>query len=233
MDWRFWIMFLLNSTSLNSLTLLCQQCLRTHNLVIFRLIFNLNPIFRISLKFPIQWYFLKNRRSSVSFTIGAQATRDFSRSLCEKPRGVTSRGPTSEKELLYAPEFSGVHSGKNHCERRKKWSVRICRKTNAVCAGIFSGVHSGKNRCGRRKKWSAAYRGFFPPQSRKKPAEGCERLDFLTVYSTTLFGWARTHMSSYRRVAQHHAGEHVMARGRGAYNTTLWGWARTYSGRVF
>jgi len=190
MDWRFWIMFLLNSTSLNSLTLLCQQCLRTHNLVIFCLFFNLNPSFRISLKFPIQWYFLKNRGSSVSLTIGAQTTRDFSRSLCEKPRGVlytrhegVTPWHTSEKELLYAPEFSGVHSGKNHCERRKKWSVRICRKTNAVCAGIFSGVHSGKNRCGRRKKWSAAYRGFFPPQSRKKPAEGFERLDFLTVYT--------------------------------------------------
>ena len=40
------------------------------------------------------------------------------------------------------------------------------------------------------------------------------------AYSTTLFGWARTHMSSYQRVAQHHAGEHVMGRGWGLlYNT--------------
>jgi len=35
------------------------------------------------------------------------------------------------------------------------------------------------------------------------------------AYSTTLFGWARTHMSSYRRVAQHHAGKHAMGRGGG------------------
>jgi len=34
-------------------------------------------------------------------------------------------------------------------------------------------------------------------------------------------------MSSYRRPAQHHAGDHVLGWG-GAYSTMLRGWARTY-----
>ena len=33
------------------------------------------------------------------------------------------------------------------------------------------------------------------------------------AYSTTLRGWARKLLSSYRRVAQHHAGEHAMGGG--------------------
>jgi len=81
---------------------------------------------------------------------------------CNEDKGyIGDHSHTSEKELLYAPEFSGVHSGKNHCERRKKWSVRICRKTNAVCAGKngplptgdFSLPKVGKNRRKAVKDW--------------------------------------------------------------------------------
>jgi len=102
------------------------------------------------------------------------------------------------------------------------YNISLVQFNSAICLNKFF----------FSKATFTVHASVWAEDSRSSPPRACHAighgLGLGGAYSTTLRGWARTYISSYQRPAQHHASEHVMARGRGAYSTMLRRWVRTY-----